>query len=122
MALTISRTDYEPLGAARPLRGGFSADLVMTMGEFTFDDSYPTGGESLLPDSIGLQDIMFISLTVEASAGGTKNGTILVDYDYNNNKVMAMSAVAATVNTQMANGVDLSAWTVRFVAFGHKLS
>ena len=135
MALTFTRTGYNPLGAARPIRGGFGTDIVMTMGEFVFDTSYASGGEALAAADVGLNDIMFILLTPEPSATSTGSGTAAgrgqtmhVQYNYDTAKVMAFGATSGAVGStsimevEVAGTADLSAFTVRFLAFGHSLT
>lgn len=128
MALTITRTGYEPKGAARPMRAGLGYDIVMTLGEFTFDSDYATGGETLAASSMGLLDVLFITFSIEPSAGTAAKGQMLAgaQYDYTHTKVLAMGVTGmgpGTLETVMeiAHHTDLSAYTVRFIAFGHKL-
>ena len=130
MALTITRAGYNPRGSARPIRGGFGADIVMTMGQFTFDSTYTTGGVALSAASMGLLDAMFVMLTVQPSAGSSTVGYGVTlgrtEYNYTTGKVMAFQASAGAdagsiYEREMPHGANLSAWTVRFVAFGHKL-
>ncbi len=130
MALTITRTGYNPQGAARPIRGGFGADLVMTMGEFVMDSAYATGGEALSASDVGLADIMFITFSVEPSAGTVAKGqSFTAQYNYDNKTVVALGASATAATSYMMNevglagvAVDLSAFTVRFMAIGHSLT
>lgn len=130
MALTITRTGYNPLGAARPIRGGFGHDIVMTMGEFAMDSSYASGGEALSAADVGLADIMFITFTVEPSAGAKpeRGQSFIAQYDYDNQVVMAFGATSAAIAQQsimaveLPNAANLSGFTVRFVAFGHSLT
>ncbi len=131
MALTITRTGYNPIGATRPLRGGFGADIVMTMGEFAFGTVYTTAGMSLTPDNMGLQDCLFCILTVEPSAGSAAVGYGVslgeARYDYDTQKVMVFQCSAgadagSTYQREMTHGATLTGWTIRFVAFGHKLA
>ena len=114
------------MGAARPIRGGFGADLVMTMGEFVMDSSYATGGEALSASDVGLNDILFITFSVEPSAGTTGKGQVFdAKYDYTTQKVMAFGATsgqAVVMQAEVATTTDLSAFTVRYVAFGHNLT
>jgi hypothetical protein len=127
MALTFTRTGYNPLGSTRPIRGGFGADIVMTMGEFTFGaTTYVTGGVALAAADVGLNDILFIIFTPEPSAGASAKGqSFNAQYDYTNGKVMTFGTSALATGTmisELSHGTDLSAFTVRFVAFGHSLT
>jgi hypothetical protein len=109
------------------MRGGFGTDIVATIGEITFGSSYPVGGESLAASDVGLSDILFILFSCEPSAGaGGGQGIAAVQYNYDNSKLMVITASASTAGNlaakEVANGSNLSAYTVRFIAFGHKLS
>lgn len=72
MALTITKTgDWQgTLGNRR-----FASVTI------AFDSSYPTGGESLTPEDLGLRTIDFMN--IEAKSG------IVFEYDYTNEKVLA---------------------------------
>lgn len=131
MALTFTRTGYNPVGAARPIRGGFGHDIVMTMGEFVMDSSYITGGEALSASDVGLADIMFVTFSVEPSAGVAGKGqSFVAQYNYDNQTVMAFGQTSGTggapstsvMAAEVASATDLSGFTVRFVAFGHSLT
>ncbi len=96
MALTVAIT--EP---------GVSGNKRTTRGTIAFDSSYPTGGESLTPGSVGLVKIDEISLQ-------PKSGYIF-EYDYTNNLVIVYSGTVlpATTgiidddNSAASNGADL---------------
>lgn len=111
-----------------------------------FDNSYPTGGESLTKDSFSLNNIDFV---LPSTAAG-----YMFEYDHTNSKLKALTpraaisgTLAATVNTgatavtstaangaiitltgtpavaagagaEVANATDLSAVTVRVIAVG----
>ena len=85
-------------------------------GTIDFGASYPTGGESLTPANLNLQDINHIDIS-------SKNG-YLFEYDYANKKVKVLyfdyDAAADGAAIEVANGTDLSALTgVRFRAYGY---
>lgn len=127
MALTFTRTGYNPLGATRPLQGGFGADIVMTMGEFAFGaTTYVTGGVALSASDVGLTDILFIIFTPEPSAGSSAKGqSFVAQYNYDTKKVLTFGTSALATGTmisELSHATDLSAFTVRFVAFGHSLT
>jgi len=102
MALTLtnpsSQTPHEVWGRNR----------VVTKA-VTFDNSYATGGESLLPRDLGLAEIH--AVYVSEVAGGTPT---VVQYDYVNRKLVALRGALVEV----ANGVDLSALVVRITVIG----
>ena len=125
MSLTFSKTGYSPGGSVRPVRSKTFSDLSMVVGEFVMDSTYTTGGETLAASSIDLQEILFIAFSVEPSAGATGRGwSFDAQYNYNNGTVMAFGASATTalsgMSPELYNGTDLSAFTVRFIAFGRK--
>jgi hypothetical protein len=79
----------------KPIRTGNLRSAVATI---TFDSSYPTGGESLSPSLLGLQNIEYFS--VDSSPGYT------FKYDYTNSKILVYfprgavtGTLAATVNS-----------------------
>lgn len=87
-----------------------------TTGTITFDSSYPTGGEALLPTAVGLSSkVEFIDVT---SAAG-----LIFEYDYSNKKIKAIwpttDATAPAAGEEVANTTDLSTVTCNFIAFGY---
>ena len=125
MGLTFSKTGYSPGGGQRPIRSKTFSDIQMVIGEFVFDSSYISGGEALSASNVGLQEILFIAFSPEPSAGATNLGQVpICEYDYNNQKVMAVGDTsggpASNMAVEVPNGTDLSAFTVRFLAFGRK--
>jgi hypothetical protein len=97
----------------------------MVMGELTFGASYASGGEALAPGDIGLSDILFFLGTAEPSAvtGITQAMVPHIKYDYNTGKLMAFGASGTNVAYEVTHGdTTLTAYTVRFIAFGHGLS
>lgn len=87
-----------------------------TTGTITFDSSYPTGGEPLVPTDVGLSSkVEFISVS---PADG-----YIFEYDYSNEKVIAYEptsdATAPAVAKEVANTDDLSTVTARYFAFGY---
>jgi len=90
MALTITRTgDWQ----------GNPGDRISSKVTIAFDDSYPTGGESLTPADLGMGvfDVVII---------GSKGGYVF-EYDYANRKVLAYTGALA----QVADTTDLVAVT-----------
>jgi hypothetical protein len=87
-----------------------------TTGTITFDSSYPTGGEALLPTAVGLSSkVEFIS--VSPAAG------YIFEYDYSNNKVKAFyptsDATAPCAGEEVENTANLSTVVARYIAFGY---
>lgn len=99
-----------------------SADTVfgnkkVKVRDVTFDASYPTGGESLVPSDVDLNHIDFVLGNVAASA----TEAVAVAYDHTNETLMAFET-GATVSTpldEVGNTEDLSAFTARLIIVGH---
>lgn len=130
MALTVTKTGYGVFRPQKPSKTGgivghIKSGLLMATGTFVFDNDYATGGESLAASDVGLSEILFITFSIVPSAGSSARGMSLNDikYDYTNEKVLAMGPSACTATheevAECSGHSDLSAWTVRFVAFGH---
>lgn len=73
------------------LKRDVSGNKRLHAGKLTFDNSYPTGGESLTPANIGLHVIE--NITIISASGLT------FEYDYTNQKVKAFSALSAHNHT-----------------------
>ena len=87
-----------------------------TTGTITFDSSYPTGGEALLPTAVGLSSkVEFISVS---PADG-----YVFEYDYANSKVKAVyptsDATAPCPGEEVEDTANLSAVVARYIAFGY---
>ena len=123
MALTVTLECSG--GGLRPTRAIADRDLKMVIGRVTLDSSYASGGETLLPATLDLQEIYTIVFSPATSGvGGTDVLNILpVTYDYTNSKVIAYCASgndAKNYNIEAeGGGVDLSGFTVRFIAIGY---
>lgn len=111
MALSNSRVTRTTIGNKK-----------LAVYDVTFDSSYPTGGESLTASDLALKKIESVSCD-----GGAKNsaGTSLVPvrYDYTNSKLQAYRYDGASAGKafleEVANTVDLSAFTVRLTVIGY---
>lgn len=101
MAVTISNLDFSVAG-----------DKRRTMGNVTFDSSYPTGGEALSPNQIGLADILWMD--VENPVNGTPAAR-LCTYDHTNDRFLVFTS---SDGNEVANGTNLSAFSARFEAVG----
>lgn len=90
-----------------------------TTGTVTFDSSYATGGEALLPTALGLSSkIEFVSFS---PASG-----YVFEYDYTNSKVKAYNTTkggsipsGGAAGVEVASTTDLSAVTCQYIAFGN---
>lgn len=92
MALTISGLQRNVFGNRRAHSG-----------VITFDSSYPTGGESLVPANIGLSVIDYIKFVPASSLVSTFSTLIECDYDYTNQKVRAFEQGVRTSGTAAAD-------------------
>lgn len=89
-------------------------DQRVTIADITFSDSYPTGGEAINPQLLGLDVINFV--WAPPTAG------YLLEYDYAGNKMLALyptaDAAAPAVAEEVADQTDLETLTVRCMFFG----
>lgn len=103
MALTVVR-DEDPLTKGRRHNWG---DLISVHGTITFDSSYPTGGEAVLPSDFGLSSVLFDLLVFPT-------GAEVPVFDKTNKKVLLYTADG----TQATNASNQSAVSIRYVALG----
>lgn len=92
MALTIS-------GQKRDVFGNRRAHA----GVITFDNSYTTGGKSLVPSDVGLSVIDRITFIPQSSTVSTFQTLITCDYDYTAQKVRAFEQGVRTSGTAAAD-------------------
>ena len=88
----------------------------MVRGVVTFDNSYPTGGESITPAQFGLSSISDV-LCVSSAQG------VYCHYNAATAKVMAFHSNDPGVSigplVEVANATDLSTVSVTVLAFGN---
>ena len=106
MAISISDATDSNSNVLQGKFGSNTGNLKYKAIEITFDSSYPTGGESLTPGMIGLDDI--INIIIEPSDG------ISFGYDYTNEKIKAygVAPVPVTItddDSAASNGVAVYA-------------
>lgn len=110
MALSIANVKKQLPSVAV---GGLRGRLV----EVTFDNSYPTGGESFTADNVGLAEILYVGVSV-------KTAGYVVVYDYANSKLkvfgVQQDADAAVTDPldEEDDTADLSALVVRLFVLG----
>lgn len=89
--------------------------MMMVTGQFSFDSSYPTGGESIsdIADQFG----EFLGIWMEDPVNSTGTGKhIVIDYTADAEKALLYTEAAAEV----ANASDQSnAASLRFFAWGY---
>tara|TARA_R100001082_G_scaffold23708_2_gene11581 strand:+ start:1168 stop:1500 length:333 start_codon:yes stop_codon:yes gene_type:complete len=108
MALSITTPSGAHTGPA--VSGGTPSKF--TIKRIQFDDSYPTGGESLTAGDLGFTDIHAVMIDTETSG-------YVAQYDYSNEKVEVYEAGAdGAALDEVGNTADLSAVYIRVVAFG----
>lgn len=100
MAVTVSNLDFTVFG-----------DKRVTLGSVTYS-TYATGGESLTPSQIGLGTIKTMLLTNPVSSVPAIRGAT---YNPSTSKLLAYTT---SDGAEVANGTDLSAYTVNFEAIG----
>ena len=93
--------------------------LKISFGTFTFDSSYPTGGEAM-DLSTEFDDVYGVHFENLGSTAGT--GALVFNYDRANKKVQAYGGAAANVElTELTAAHSLTGFTkVGFIAFGFK--
>lgn len=96
MGLTIVENEA-PVGD-RSLRTHLASGLKMVFLKITFDDSYPTGGESVGLANYGLTPASVSHVSFEPDS------TYIFAYDRTTDKILAYSAL----NTQVVDTTDLS--------------
>lgn len=120
MALTVSYDRGTGPGAGRtqPVFASSGRTLKFVPGQIAFDDSYPTGGESI--SAIADEFAELLGIFFENKAGYSFSA----DYTANAEKVLAYhadnDAVADSALIEVPDTTDLEAVTgVRFLAWGH---
>ena len=84
-----------------------------TVYDVTFDASYVTGGEVLLPATLGLNYVEYANATVITATGGLVN-VANAKYDDANSKVLLYDETPA----EIANAADVATTVVRVEAYG----
>ena len=106
MALTISNPSN-----ARD-NTGVPGDMRYTIKTITFDNSYPTGGESISAADVGLESIALVLLSPD------HNGYV-AQFDYSNSKISLWEAGAdGAALDEFGNTGDASAVVVRAMFYG----
>lgn len=101
MAVTLSGLDFSVAG-----------DKRRTIGTVTFDSSYPTGGEVITPQQVGLGTILDMDIENPVSPTPT---TRMCTFDHTNLKFMLFTS---SDGNQVANGTDVSTFSAKFEAVG----
>lgn len=85
--------------------------------DFTFDNSYPAGGEALTAATLGLGlELDYVSSGVAVKGDGTL--AVIVAYDYTNAKLQAFKSNTAANPQEVADTGDLSTYKVRLRCVG----
>lgn len=85
-------------------------DRKAAIGRFTFDASYPTGGELVTPDIVGFDNQIDFILINNVNLPGSR----LVSYDRVNKKLLLFSALS----TEVANASDQSTISIDAIVIG----
>ena len=102
MGLTVA--DVEPFGMPQHVGA-----LRMRIVDVTWDTSYPTGGEALTPEDVGLEQI--VSFVAEPRAG--------IVAEWQSDKLLAYwSGTAGSALDEVTNGTNLALVTHRCMIFG----
>lgn len=109
-------------GGKRPLRLVGEMDLVQITGNFTFDNSYLNGGESLAPSDVSLQAIYFASFTpaiCSTTPGMTGNNAVGVRW-YNNKVICFEGDAIGEKMKELTGAQDLSKHVSSFLIVGYQ--
>ena len=95
---------------------GAAGDLAFRIVDVLLDASYPAGGYALTPQQLGFGangTVYFVDASVSKTAGW------MVGWDYTNGKLQVFDGSgAANVAMHEVSGSNLSAVTVRVLAYG----
>ena len=105
MALAFARKGYLPYQIV--------GDQKRTVTDVTFDSSYPTGGEAVTADNLGLRVIDTASCNDVTATGGLVN-VANATFDLTNSKILLFDETPAEV----ANAADVATAVVRVEAWG----
>lgn len=107
MAAVVTDVDA---GSGIPISGGL-AGYKQVVKDFTFDNSYPTGGLACTPAMFGFASFLYVSAE-------PKGGRVF-SMDYVNSKLQAyQDAGAAAALAEVPNATNLSTVTTRVTAIG----
>lgn len=101
MAVTVSGLSFSIAGNKR-----------RTTGVITLDSSYPTGGETISPNLLGLGSIDVLSPGMPVNATPAMRGA---SYKVSTGKLLVFDDAFA----EIANGVDLAGFSFPFEAVGY---
>lgn len=85
-----------------------------TVNRFTFDTTYPTGGEPCSAADLGLTRVDWAEATIVSATGAGVN-VANCDYDVANGKIKLFDETPAEV----ANAANVATVVVQIVAYGH---
>lgn len=98
---------------------GVFGDLKYTVADLAWDSSYPTGGEALTPEQLGLSVVVGSFDVGSAAAAALKVDT---RYDTTNEKIQAFGSAAnagIVEDAEISSTDDLSALTNRVLFLGY---
>ena len=106
MALTITNP-----GSSSDVTG-VPGNIKYVIKDITFDDSYPTGGESFTATQMGLEELYIVLIS-------QKSDGYVVQYDYTNEKLEIYEASAdGAALDELGNAADASGIAIRIIAYG----
>ena len=106
MALTITNP-----GSSSDVTG-VPGNIKYVIKDITFDDSYPTGGESYTATQMGLEELYIVLIS-------QKSDGYVVQYDYTNEKFEIYEAGAdGAALDELGNTADASGIAIRIIAYG----
>lgn len=110
MALTITTVKKDVWGTKR-----------VHIADITFDNSYPSGGESLTAADLGFANTLDAVFCEGLAAKADETLAVGVKYDYTASKLVAYETAAAAEGplAQVDNTESLDTYVVRIMAIGH---
>lgn len=86
-----------------------------TVTRVTFDNAYPTGGEAVTPEDLGLSRVVFAQAEVVRGTESAEKRVANADYDTVNEKLKLFDNATGK---ELANASDASKVVVQVVAWG----
>lgn len=86
-----------------------------TVSRVTFDNAYPTGGEVVSAEDLGLQRVTFAQAEVVHGTESAEKRVSNAEYDKANGKLKLLDNATGK---ELANGADASKVVVQVVAYG----
>lgn len=116
--MTIAISPLPSGGGVRPIRMLGNEDLKIRLVQVTLDSAYTSGGYSLPPSSVDLNEIYYVFTTITpcGDVGGDGLSAIGVGYDYTNKK---LTAYYLNTGKEVTNAGSLQYYKTRLLVVGN---